>query len=131
MQSATSLAPVSKGQLWTGRILSGLVTLLFLSAIFMYFFGRKMVEEGMTKYGYPHAAATGILFTEFFIGVLMAIPRTAVFGVLMLTAYLGGAVATHVRAGEPFIIPVVVCTIAWIGLMLREPRLRELLPVRK
>ena len=131
MQTANSPAVVSKGQLWTGRILSGLVTLLFLSAILMYFFGRKMVDEGMTKYGYSHTAGTAILFTEFFIGVLMAIPRTAVFGTLMLTAYLGGAVNTHVHAGEPFILPIVVCTIAWVGLMLREPRLRDLLPIRK
>jgi DoxX-like family len=124
-------ANVSKGQLWTGRILSGLVSLLFLSSILMYFFGRKMVDEGMNKYGYSHTAGTAILFTEFLIGVLMAIPRTSVFGVMMLTAYLGGAVSTHVRAGEPFIIPIVVAIIAWAGIMLREPKLRELLPIRK
>ena len=131
MHTATSPAQTSKAALWTGRILSGLVCLVFLSAGPMFFFGRKMVDEGMTKYGYSHTAGTAILLTEFFIGVLMAIPRTAVFGTLMLTAYLGGAVNTHVHAGEPFIIPIVVAVIAWIGLMLREPRLRDLLPIRK
>ncbi len=131
MQTATSTAQVSKAQLWTGRVLSGLVTLMFLSSILMYIFERKVVDEGMNKYGYSHTAGTAILVTEFTIGLLMAIPRTAVFGVLMMTAYLGGAVSTHVRAGEPFILPIVVAIIAWAGIMLREPRLRSLLPLRQ
>src|SRR3569832_914850 len=131
MHFAASTATISKGQLWTGRILSGIVTLLFLSAALMIIFGRKMIDEGMNKYGYSHTAGTAIVLTEFAIGLLMAIPRTSVFGVLMLTAYLGGAVSTHVRAGEPFIVPVVVAIIAWAGIMLREPRLRDLLPLRK
>src|SRR3954469_7123141 len=119
MQSATSLARVSKGQLWTGRILSGLTSLMFISAAPMLIFGRKMIDEGMNKYGYSHTAGTAIVLSEFFIGLLMAIPRTAVLGVLLLTAYLGGAVSTHVRAGEPFFIPIIFAGLAWLGIYLR------------
>ena len=130
MQTATSPAPISKGQLWTGRILSGITSLFFLSAGPMFFFGRKMIDEGMNKYGYSHAAGTAIVLSEFTIGVLTAIPQTAVLGVVLMTAYLGGAVSTHVRAGEPFFIPIIFAGLAWLGIYLRDPRLRSLLPFR-
>jgi hypothetical protein len=63
--------------------------------------------------------------------VIYAVPRTAVLGALLTTTYLGGAVATHVRAGEPFIAPVLVGIAAWVGLYLREDRIRALLPLRR
>jgi len=131
MQSATSLARVSKGQLWTGRILSGLTSLMFISAAPMLIFGRKMIDEGMNKYGYSHSAGTAIVLSEFIIGLLMAIPATSILGVVLVTAYLGGAVSTHVRAGEPFFIPIAFACVAWLGIYLRDPRLRGLLPIRK
>jgi hypothetical protein len=131
MQTATSPAPVSKGQLWTGRILSGLTSFMFLTALPMLFFGRKMIDEGMNKYGYSHTAGTAIVLSEFVIGLLTAIPRTSILGVVLMTAYLGGAVSTHVRAGEPFFIPIIFAGVAWLGIYLRDPRLRDLLPIRK
>jgi hypothetical protein len=97
----------------------------------MVIFARKMIDEGMNKYGYSHTAGTAIVCAEFTIGLLMAIPRTAVFGVVLMTAYLGGAVSTHVRAGEPFYVPIIFATVAWLGIYLREPRVRALLPLRK
>jgi hypothetical protein len=131
MQTVTSTAPISKGQLWTGRILSGLTSLMFLSSLPMFIFARKMIDEGMNKYGYSHMAGTAIVCAEFIIGVLTAIPQTAVFGVVLMTAYLGGAVSTHVRAGEPFFIPIIFACVAWLGIYLRDSRLRALLPIRK
>jgi hypothetical protein len=63
--------------------------------------------------------------------LLYAIPRTAVLGAVLLTGYLGGAIATHVRVGDPsFVTPLVLGMIAWAGLYLRDPRLRALLPLR-
>jgi hypothetical protein len=62
--------------------------------------------------------------------VLYAIPATSVLGAAAVTAYLGGAVATHVRLGEPFIAPVVIGLLAWVGLLLRDRRLRALVPFR-
>jgi hypothetical protein len=63
--------------------------------------------------------------------ILYAIPQTAVLGAILLTGYLGGAVSTHVRAGEPFFFPVIVGVLVWLGLVLRDPRLRSLAPLRR
>jgi hypothetical protein len=61
---------------------------------------------------------------------LYLIPRTSTLGAILLTGYLGGATATHVRVGEPFYFPVIFGALIWLGLLLREPRLRLLLPLR-
>ena len=63
--------------------------------------------------------------------ILYAIPRTAALGALLLTAYLGGAVATHVRAGEPAFAPILIGVLVWGGLFCRDARVRDLLPLRK
>ncbi len=131
MQSAAAPANVSKGQLWTGRVLTTILFLFLSMGVIMIVTSPAKLAESMQHYGYTVHAAKVICIVEFIIALLMVIPRTAVFGALMLTAYLGGAVSTHVRAGEPFILPIVFCTVAWIAVMLREPRLRELLPIRK
>ncbi len=131
MAQASSPAPTSNALLWTGRILSGITSLFFLSSLPMVIFARKMIDEGMNKYGYSHTAGTAIICAEFTIGLLTAIPQTAVLGVVLMTAYLGGAVSTHVRAGEPFFIPIIFAGVAWLGIYLRDPRLRALLPLRK
>jgi hypothetical protein len=59
-----------------------------------------------------------------------AIPRTAVLGAILMTGYLGGATATHARVGEPFYLPIIVGIVVWLGLFLRDARLRALIPVR-
>jgi hypothetical protein len=131
MAQVASPASPSNAMLWTGRILSGLTSLMFLSSLPMVIFARNKIDEGMNKYGYSHTAGTAIICAEFIIGVLAAIPQTALFGVVLMTAYLGGAVSTHVRAGEPFFIPIIFACLAWLGIYLRDPRLRALLPIRK
>jgi hypothetical protein len=71
-----------------------------------------------------------ITILEVACALLYAIPQTSVFGAILLTAYLGGATATHVRVGEPFFLPVIVGILVWLGLFLREGRLRALVPLR-
>jgi hypothetical protein len=71
-----------------------------------------------------------IAIVELVCVLLYAIPRTSVLGAILLTGYLGGAISTHVRAGEPFILPLAVGVIIWLGLFLRDARLRDLLPLR-
>jgi hypothetical protein len=61
--------------------------------------------------------------------VCYLIPRTAVLGAVLLTGYLGGAIATHARLGEPFVAPIILGVVVWAGLWLRDPRLRALLPL--
>jgi len=62
--------------------------------------------------------------------VIYLIPNTAVLGAILMTAFMGGATATHVRAGEPFYAPVIVGVLVWVGLLLRDRRVRELIPLR-
>lgn len=116
--------------LWTGRILTALPILgLFASA------GIKLsqspeVLEAFQKYGYPTSTLVQIALFEVICAILCAIPQTAVFGAILATAYLGGASATHVMAGEPFVAPVVFGVLLWTGIGLRDARLRRLLPFR-
>ncbi len=94
-------------------------------------FKPALVAEGMANYGYPPSSALPMFIAELVAVILYAIPRTAVLGAILLTGYLGGAVATHVRAGEPWFFPVIFGVLVWLGLVLRDPRLRQLLPLRK
>ena len=106
---AVSPAPVSRAAWWTGWIISaipilmmgGIGTAILLSS-------RAMAEQGMTKYGYPARTAIPVLIVEIACVILYAIPRTAVLGAILLTGYLGGAVATHLHAGEMWVFPVIV-----------------------
>jgi hypothetical protein len=125
------LRPASRGAIWTGRILVGLVSLMFLVFGSYAAIMPSKVVDSMTQLGYPANVARPIGIVQALIGVLLLIPRTAVFGGLLITAYLGGATATHVRAGQPFFLPVIVGIVVWIGLLLRERRLRALLPLRQ
>lgn len=128
--TALVLAP-SKGSLWTGRVLSALPVLLMIATALFGFFDPAVVTAGVVKYGYPAQFAMKLCALELICALLYAIPQTAVFGAIMVTAYFGGAVATHVRVGEPFYIPVIVAIVMWIGLYLRDQRLRALVPLRK
>jgi hypothetical protein len=91
----------------------------------------EAVRQGFTHYGYPAHVMFPICVIEIACALIYAIPRTSVFGAILLTAYLGGATATHVRVAEPFNLPVVVAIIAWLGLYLCEERLRALISLRR
>jgi len=90
--------------------------------------------QGTTELGYPASTVLTIGLIEFVCLALYLIPRTSVLGALVLTGYLGGAIATHVRIGSPLpthtLFPIYVALMVWGGLYLRESRLRELLPFR-
>jgi hypothetical protein len=91
------------------------------------------VAKQLTDYGYPTHLATTILALEIGCAVIYAIPPTAVLGAILMTGYLGGAVATHVHAGETphWVAPIVMGVLAWLGLFLRDKRLRALAPFRR
>src|SRR3954469_19998577 len=123
----------SKGMLWTGRVISAIPILMMGGiGLVMLFAAPEKVREGMTKYGYPAGVARPLLIIEIICAVLYLIPQTAVLGAILLTGYLGGAVATHVRAGEmpQLWFPVIFGVLVWLGLLLRDARLRALLPFR-
>jgi len=121
---------ISKGSLWAGRVLSSLVLLLFLFTSMFSVLKPDAARQGFAHYGYPDGAMLRITITEIACAILYAIPRTSVLGAILLTGYLGGATATHVRASEPFFLPIVVGVVVWTGLFLRDVRLRALIPLR-
>jgi hypothetical protein len=132
MHTTMQSASVSKGRLWTGRVLSVLpALLLFSSGINLMFFQSEAVRESFAKFGYPDGLIPVIGMLELACAVLYMIPRTALLGAIAVTAYLGGATATHVRVNDPgFLAPVVVGILIWVGLYLRENRLGGLIPLR-
>jgi hypothetical protein len=129
-----SHASISNKQLWTARILSGLPALFLLVDGGMKLFKPPVVVEATLQLGYPESAIVGIGLVLLASTLLYLIPRTAILGAVLLTGYLGGAVATNVRVVGPFfniIFPVVLGALLWGGLWLRDRRLRELLPLRE
>ena len=122
----------SRRTIWVGRILGAVPVLFMAMSAAMKLSRTPQVLEAMGKYGYPQGALLAIGLVELASAVLYAIPRTAVLGAILVTGFLGGAAATHVRAGEAaFVAPVVLGVLAWGGLFLRDPRLRALLPLRR
>lgn len=128
----SSSTTIPSWQMWTGRILSGLLTLMMLaSATGKLSHAPQMVEMFTGRFGFRESSLTPIGVLEIACALSYAVPRTSVLGAGLLSAYLGGAVATHVRVGDPFIAPVVLGLIAWVGLYLRDERIRALLPLRR
>lgn len=130
MQSATQPGAVSKASFWAGCILSALPVLLFAFTGMFGFLKPAMAMQGAAHYGYPDGVLLRITIVELACAFLYAIPRTSVLGAILLTGYLGGATATHVRVGEPFYFPIIVGVVIWLGLYLRDGRLRALVPLR-
>ena len=131
MDSNPTPVTPSKGLLWTGRILSALPVLMLLFSAAMKFSGSPDLAKGFAHLGWNIELAPGLGVLELVCTVLYAIPRTSVLGAILLTAYLGGATAAHVRVGDPFVSTIIVGVVLWGGLFLRNPRLRALLPLTR
>lgn len=131
MESDTPTVPTSKRILWAGRIISALPVLLLLFSAVMKLVKPPEVVEGFTRLGYAESLALGIGILELVCTVVYVIPRTSILGAILLTGYLGGATATHVRIGEPFFAPIILGVLVWGGLFLRDEQLRELIPLRR
>jgi DoxX-like family len=131
MLSDTHTTPVSKKMLWAGYSISALPVLMLLFSGVMKLVKPASVVEGFVRLGYPESLALGIGIVELACAALYVIPRTSVLGAILLTGYLGGATATHLRIGEPFFVPVLLGVMVWGGIFFRDARLRALLPLRK
>lgn len=134
MSSNNQTAAVSTGQLWAGRIASALPVLFLLMDGIMKLVKPPFVVEATVQLGYPESVIFGLGVVLTISTILYAIPQTSVLGAILLTGYLGGAVATHVRVGSPLfshvLFPVYLGILIWGGLYLRDTRLRALIPVR-
>lgn len=120
----------AKWMTWTGRVLSALVGAGLAMSAYMKLSGAEEVVQGLGEAGYPAASLLYIGIAELACVVLYWIPQTAVLGAILATGYLGGAVSTHVRAGEGFLAPVLFGVVIWVALWLRDSRVRALTPIR-
>jgi hypothetical protein len=128
----TASAP--RWMLWTGWTLSFLVvTQLLSSAFFRATYHTYAVAEIVTGYGYPESAIVLIVIAECTLVLLYLVPHTSVLAAILMTGYLGGAVATHLRIADTAraAIPLIVGLLAWGGLYLRDSRIRQLVPFRR
>ncbi len=131
-ESDIETAPVSRKILWAGYIVTALPVLgLLISGVIKIVqpAGAELDTE-MKRLGWDMTLATSLGILEIACTVLYVIPRTAVLGAILITAYLGGATATHVRISDPFFGPVILGVLIWLGLYLRDARIRALVPLR-
>ena len=126
-------APISKGSLWAGWIMSILPALLLLLDGVMKLFKPAFVVKATVELGYPENTIAPIGAVLLICTLLYLIPKTSVLGAILLTGYLGGAVATHVRVGAgafEITFPIIFGVLLWGGLYLRDLRIRNLIPLR-
>lgn len=127
-----SNAPASGKMFWAGWIISILPVLLLLSGGVMKLIKPAFMVEEFARLGYPEHLIVTIGLLKIACTVVYVIPRTAVLGAILLTGYLGGATATGVRVEDPFFWPpIIVGVLVWLGIFLRDPRLRALVPWRR
>ena len=131
MQTITQTIPASKSRLWTGRILTALAAAFLLFDGVMKLIKPPVVVKATVELGYPESTIVGIGVVLLVCTILYLIPRTSILGAVLLTGYLGGAVASNVRVGNPLfshvLFPVYVGAMVWGGLYLRDTRLRTLI----
>lgn len=121
-------------RLWAGRIISALPAMFLLMDGVMKLVKPAPVVEATVRLGYPESVILGLGIVLTVCTILYVIPATSVLGAILLTGYLGGAAATHVRVGGglfPIVFPIAFGVLIWLGLYLRNERLRELIPLRR
>jgi hypothetical protein len=134
MESDSLASSPSKTMYLAGLIISGLASLFLVADGVMKLVKPDFVVEATTKLGYSEAVIPGLGVVVLVCVVLHLVPRTAILGAILLTGYLGGAVASHLRAGDgdfPVLFPAVFGAVIWVGLYLRDARLRAMIPIRR
>jgi hypothetical protein len=134
VQVATQPGSASKKSLWTGRIFSGLVTAFLLFDAGIHLMKPAPVVEGFAKLGFPIRLAIPLGIIELVCILFYVVPRTTILGAILLTGYLGGALAIQLPTGNSLfgeiLFPVYTGVIVWGGIYLRDDRLRTLIPLR-
>lgn len=124
----------SRRAVWTGRVVAGLAVAFLIVDSVGKLFEVQPVIDGTKRLGYSPDIVFSLGVTLLSCVLAYLVPRTSVLGAVLLTGYLGGAVATHLRVGDPLfthvLFPTYVAALLWSGLMLRDPRLRAFLPWR-
>jgi hypothetical protein len=132
MSTDTQTRGTSKAMLWTGRVITTLISLFMLMGGVMNLLKPAFVVEGTIKAGYPESAIVPIGLACTVSAILYAIAQTTVLGAILLTGYFGGAVATHVRLSEStWFVAAIFGVMTWLGVFFRDSRLRKLVPLRQ
>jgi DoxX-like family len=135
MPAADQAAPISNRAIWAGRAMSGLVIVFLLLDGGMKLIPLDVVLKASEPLGIPGGLARTLGALTIVCTLLYAFPRTAVLGAILLTGYLGGAIATHLRVGDPLFTHVLfgayLGLLVWGGLYLRDRRLRALIPLQR
>ena len=116
---------------WVGRVISILASLLFLLSAFLKIRGGPELAKGIAHLGLPESMILPLSILEISCVVIYLIPPMSVLGAILLTGYIGGAICTHWRVGDPFIVQILLGVLVWLGLYLREDRLKALIPLRR
>lgn len=132
--STSSAAKPRRGALWTGRILTALITLFLLFDAYGKLTRPRQVIDGFAQLGFSAAWSVDIGIILLAFTILYAVPRTTVLGALFLTGYLGGAVAIQWRVANPLFettFPILFAVLMWVGVFLRDARLWSVIPIRR
>ena len=122
---------VSKARYWAGFGISIVISLLLFTSGAMKISMGDSVRDGITKLGYPGDAIAGTGIVLILCALIYLIPKTSILGAILLTGYLGGATAIHVRVGDPFIFPIMLGVLIWGALYIRDPQVQKLIPLRR
>jgi hypothetical protein len=115
---------------WTGRVLSLLASALFIMSAAMKLLAPKEIEKQMTVQ-LPSSLILPLGILELVCVAIYLFPPTAILGAILLTGYMGGAILAHLRVGEPVYVQATIGAVVWLGIFLREERLRKLIPIRR
>jgi hypothetical protein len=131
MPTSNRSLPASRKALWIGYLVSALpVLLLVFSAVIKLMKPPQMVE-GFARLGIPDSLISQLGVLELVCAVIYLVPRTCILGAILTTGYFGGAIATNLRLGESFLLPLMAGVMIWGGLYLRDQRVRALIPLRR
>jgi hypothetical protein len=122
---------ISRRRLWAGWVISILASALFVFSAAMKLKGGPELAQGMEHLQLADSMTLPLAILELTCVAVYLVPPTSVLGAVLLTGYLGGAILTHWRVGDMFVLHVVLGLLIWLGIYLREPRLAALLPVRR
>ena len=125
------MAAASGKIVWVGRVISVLVSLVFVVSALLKLKGGAEVAQGMAHLGLSESLLAPLAILELSCALIYLIPATSVLGAILLTGYIGGAICTHWRVGDPFFIQIALAIFVWLGLYLREDRLKALIPLRR
>jgi DoxX-like protein len=132
MPTTTQAVHSSRGMLWTGRIITTLVSLFLLFDCSVKLMKAPSAVQGTVQLGYPERTVVPIGLVLLASLAFYLLPRTSILGAILLTGYLGGATATMVRVSSPWVLfPVVIGMLVWAGLYFRDDQLRALIPLRR